>query len=63
MLPLIATAVLYLSLLYVCGYYTANYAVQRGRSRIAWFIWGALFYPLPYLALALLPRYRREARV
>jgi ABC-type uncharacterized transport system YnjBCD permease subunit len=63
MLPLIVTAALYLSLLCVCGRYTASYAVQRGRSSIAWFIWGALFYPLPYLALALLPQYRREARL
>ena len=55
MLPLIVTAVLYLSLLGALGYYTANYAAQRGRSKMAWFMWGALFYPLPYLALALLP--------
>ena len=63
MLPLIVTAVIYLSLLGACGYYTANYAGQRGRSKVAWFIWGALFYPLPYLALALLPRQSAETRV
>jgi len=63
MLPLIVTAFLYLSLLCVCGRYTASYAAQKGRSRTAWFIWGALFYPLPYLAFALLPGRVRETRV
>ncbi|UFZ04074.1 hypothetical protein LQG66_33600 [Bradyrhizobium ontarionense] len=63
MLPLILAALLYLSFLCACGYYTADYAGQRGRSKLAWFIWGALFYPLPYIALALMPRLREETRV
>lgn len=60
MIPLIIAAILYSSLIYVCGRHTANYAAQRGRSRIAWFIWGGLLYPLPYIVLALLPSRRKE---
>ena len=63
MFPLIVAMILYLSIVFACGRYTANYAEQRGRSRIAWFIWGALFYPLPYIALALLPPVRGETTV
>jgi len=63
MFPLIVAAILYLCLISTCGHYTANYAEQRGRSRAAWFIWGGLFYPLPYIALALLPPVRRETPV
>jgi hypothetical protein len=63
MLPLIVAAILYLSLMCACGRYTAKYAAQRGRSEAAWFIWGGLFYPLPYIALALLPPARKETAV
>jgi hypothetical protein len=63
MYPLIIAAILYLSLICACGHYTANYAAQRGRSRAAWFIWGGLFYPLPYVALALLPPVSKQAAV
>jgi hypothetical protein len=59
MLALTIAAALYSTLLYVCGRYTANYAAQRGRSTTAWFILGGLFYPVPYLALALLPSHRK----
>jgi hypothetical protein len=41
-----------------CGRLTARYAAQKGRSKSAWFIWGALLFPLFPLAsivLALLP--------
>jgi hypothetical protein len=55
MLALILAAILYLSLMVVCGRYTAKYAALRQRSKAAWFVWGALFYPLPYLVLPLLP--------
>ena len=55
MLALIIAAMLYATLLYVCGSYTARYAAQRGRSKTPWFVLGSLFYPLPYLALAVLP--------
>jgi ABC-type uncharacterized transport system YnjBCD permease subunit len=48
-----------LSLIYICGRDTARYAVQRGRSQIAWFIWGCLFFPLPRVVLALLPPHRK----
>ena len=60
MLPLILAAVLYLSLIYVCGRYTAQFAVERGRSWAAWFVIGGLLYPLPYLVLLLLPPHRKE---
>jgi ABC-type uncharacterized transport system YnjBCD permease subunit len=63
MLPLIVAAILYLTLIYACGRYTAKYAAQRGRSQAAWFIWGGLFYPLPYIALALLPPAHKETTV
>jgi ABC-type uncharacterized transport system YnjBCD permease subunit len=63
MLPLIVAAMLYLSLILVCGRYTAKYAAERGRSKAAWFIWGGLLYPLPYIALALLPPVRKQTAV
>jgi hypothetical protein len=55
MFALIIAVILYSTLLYVCGRYTARYAAQRGRSKTPWFVLGSLFYPLPYIALALLP--------
>jgi hypothetical protein len=63
MFPLVVVAILYLSLICACGSYTAKYAAQRGRSKATWFIWGGLFYPLPYIALALLPPARKETAV
>jgi hypothetical protein len=57
----IIAAMLHATLLYVCGRYTARYAAQRGRSARTWFVLGSLFYPLPYLILALL-RARGEAK-
>lgn len=60
---LMIAAILYLTLLYACGHYTATYAVQRGRSRIFWFVLGSLLYPLPYLVLALLPRRAQATRL
>lgn len=41
------------------GRFTARHATERGRSRQAWFILGALLFPLfplPQLLLQLLPR-------
>src|SRR5438876_11152133 len=55
MFALIIVAILYLTFMYACGRYTAKYATQRGRSKAAWFLLGALFYPIPYIVLALLP--------
>ena len=55
MFPLIIAMILYSTLIYVCGRYTAKYAALRGRSKPFWFVMGCLFYPLPSLVLALLP--------
>lgn len=63
MFPLMLAAILYLTLIYVCGRYTARYAARRGRSQAIWFIWGGLLYPLPYIVLALLPPIRKEMTV
>ena len=60
MLAVIIAAILYASLIYVCGRHTARYAALRGRSAATWFILGGLFYPLPYIVLALLPPRHRE---
>jgi hypothetical protein len=41
------------------GRFTARYATERGRSKRAWFILGALLFPLfplPQMVLQLLPR-------
>jgi hypothetical protein len=54
MLAVSLAATLYLFLIYVCGRSTAKYAKSRGRSGIPWFILGGLFYPFPYIVLALL---------
>ena len=63
MSALIIAGILYLSLAYVCGRFTADYAARRGRSRSAWFFWGALFYPFPYIVLALMkPKNPRDPR-
>ena len=60
MFALIIAAILYFSLMYVCGRYTAKYAAMRGRSEAVWFVLGCLFYPVPYIVLALLPPHRKE---
>jgi hypothetical protein len=44
---------------FLSGRFTAKYAAQRGRSERAWFLLVALLFPLfpiPWMALALLPR-------
>ena len=43
MVPAIIAVILYLSLLYVCGRFTANYATQRGRSGFFGSFWAACF--------------------
>src|SRR5207248_221191 len=60
MSAVIIAAVLYLTVIYVCGRLTAKYAARRGRSETAWFVLGGLFYPFPYIVLALLPPLRRD---
>lgn len=51
----IIAVILFVALLWICGSYTAKCAARRGRSRVAWFILGSLFFPAPSIALALLP--------
>ncbi|WP_315837929.1 hypothetical protein [Bradyrhizobium prioriisuperbiae] len=63
MFALMLAAILYLTLISMCGRHTARYAAQRGRSQAIWFIWGGLFYPLPYIVLALLPPVGKEMTV
>ena len=44
---------------FLSGRFTAQYAAERGRSRRAWFLLGAVCFPLfpiPWMALGLLPR-------
>jgi hypothetical protein len=53
----ITIAILAVALL--CGRFTANYAAEKGRSKRAWFLWGALlfpFFPVPWVVLGLLPK-------
>jgi len=61
MFALIIAAILYLCLLYICGRATAKFAAQRGRCEVTWvavlwFVSGCLFFPIPSIVLALLPR-------
>jgi len=46
----IIAGILYLSLAYACGRYTARYAALSGRSKAFWFVLGALFYPFLVLS-------------
>src|SRR5262249_60842538 len=61
MLALFVYGALILYLVAICGRCTAKFAVKKGRSRNVWFVLGALFFPLPSIALALLPS-RTQAR-
>ena len=55
MFAVIIAAILCLTLMYACGRFTAKYAARRGRSEGVWLALGCVFYPVPYIALALLP--------
>jgi hypothetical protein len=55
MLAAIIFVILVLAIMFWCGRLTANFAAQRGRSRAAWFLWGAVFFPIPSIVLLLLP--------
>jgi MFS family permease len=55
MLASIIFVILVLAMMFLCGRLTAKYAAQKGRSRSAWFVWGALLFPIPSIVLALLP--------
>jgi hypothetical protein len=57
-LPMLASIILVtlvLAMMFLCGRLTAKYAAQKGRSKSAWFVWGALLFPIPSIVLALLP--------
>jgi hypothetical protein len=44
---------------FLSGRFTAEYAAEKGRSKRAWFFWGALlfpFFPVPWIVLGLLPK-------
>jgi hypothetical protein len=48
-----------LAVAFLTGRFTAKYAAERGRSERVWFLWGALLFPLfpvPWMALGLLPK-------
>jgi hypothetical protein len=48
-----------LAVAFLSGRFTAKYAAQRGRSERAWFLLGALLFPLfpvQWMVLGLLPR-------
>jgi nitrate reductase NapE component len=50
-IPVVAVA-------FLSGRFTGNYAAAKGRSKRAWFVWGALLFPLfpiPWIVLELLP--------
>ena len=55
MLASIIFVILVLAIMFLCGRLTANFAAQRGRSRAAWFLWGAVFFPIPSIVLVMLP--------
>ena len=47
-----------LSVMLLAGRFTAEYAVERGRSKRIWVLLGALFFfffPIPWIVLGLLP--------
>jgi len=48
-----------LAVAFLCGRFTAKCAAERGRSKRAWFLWGALFFPffpIQWMVLGLLPK-------
>jgi hypothetical protein len=48
-----------LALALLCGRFTAKSAAEKGRSKRAWFLWGALFFPffpIQWVVLGLLPK-------
>jgi hypothetical protein len=56
---ILVTIAIILAIAFWCGRLTAKYAAERGRSQRAWFLVGALLFPLfpiPWMALACLPR-------
>jgi hypothetical protein len=55
MLALIVFNILVVGAMWWCGRFTATYAARKGRSWSAWFVWGALLFPIPSIVLALLP--------
>ena len=62
MLASIIFVILVLAIMFLCGGLTPNFAAQRGRSRAAWFLWGAVFFPIPSIVLAPLPPRGSDSR-
>jgi hypothetical protein len=51
---------------FLSGRFTAKYAVAKGRSERAWFLSGALLFPLfpiPWMVLGLMPSRSRQMAV
>jgi hypothetical protein len=58
-LIIFVTLAIVLAVAFWSGRLTAKYAAERGRSERAWFLAGALLFPLfpiPWMALACLPK-------
>jgi hypothetical protein len=59
---IIFTTIAVLAVAFLSGRFTAKHAAERGRSKHAWFLWGALFFlffpffPVPWMVLGLLPK-------
>jgi hypothetical protein len=52
-------AICVLAVAFLSGRFTAAYAAEKGRSKRAWFFWGALlfpFFPVPWMVVGLLPK-------
>ena len=48
-----------LAVAFLSGRFTAKYAAEKGRSKRAWFIWGALFvpfFPIPWMVWGSCPK-------
>ena len=56
----IIATILVLTLMFLCGRYTAKFAARRGRSKAAWFLLGCLFFPLSSIVLVLLPPHSED---
>jgi hypothetical protein len=56
-------AIFVLPAAFLAGRFTAKYARAKGRSERAWFVWGALLFPLfpiPWVVLELMPSRSRQ---
>jgi hypothetical protein len=56
---IIFIAISVLAVAFLSGRFTAEYSAAKGRSKRAWFFWGALFFPffpIPWVVLGFLPK-------